>query len=278
MPRRRVPSDFLLVTGLMLLVVAGSLWVLRDTLVATDRIVARSDEILAEQPVRDTLAVRLAEVLRPATPETPLAELERAQAIADEAVLTEPFAVAFERTLREIHGHVLEGDTTPVVMDETLVTEGVRRAGYTITTRIAVTVDPEVLPDLSRSSRAAGTAIPLLALAGLFLVVAALVTTGRRPVLLTRIGRWLLVSGLGAIVVVRLVPVAVLRPSGGWLGVAGIVVQTGDGVVLPAACLSLAGVATMLLGHHLATRGRRRALAVIPRHPGRHVEGWQSPV
>lgn len=278
MSRRRIPTDFLLVTGLLLLVVGGALWVVRDTLVATDRITATSDQILAEQPVRDLLAVRLAETLEPPVEQTPPDELQAARAVADSAVQTPAFAQAFRRTLREMHGHLFAGDTDPIVLDETLVTEAVRDAGGSVTSRVAVSVDTDVLPDLSRSSRAAGTAIPLLVGAGLLLVVAALSTGEHRARIVMRIGRWMVATGLATIAFMWLVPLVVLRPTGGWLGVAGIVIATGDAVIWPAAMVAVAGVVAIAAGHRWETTGRRRVLSVIPRVPGRHVDGWQSPV
>ncbi|MSO37238.1 MAG: hypothetical protein EXQ69_03190 [Acidimicrobiia bacterium] len=278
MARSRIPSNFLLTSGLLLLAAGTLVWLACHLLLNTERIVASSNEIIAVQPVRDVFAGRLAETLEPRTDQTPFEELVAARKLADEAVQTPQFALAFHGALRKIHAQVFHGDNSPIILDEALVTQSVIAAGGTPSTRVLVTVDKSVLPDASRSANSARGAIPLLLFAGLGLVTAAFLSSKRRALMLKRVGRWTLVAGIVTAAFFWLLPTAILFPSGGWIEVVGIFIATGDAVLLPALLLVGAGTASILIGKELEMSKRRRALSAKPRPRERHLSGWSSPV
>ena len=84
-----------------------------------------------------------------------------------------------------------------------------------------------------------------------------------------RIGRWLITAGLLTIVTFWLLPNLALLPLGGWVSVVGIVLATGDWLVLPAAILTVVGITIVVLGRAGEAETRRRNLADIPQQVGR---------
>jgi hypothetical protein len=66
-----------------------------------------------------------------------------------------------------------------------------------------------------------------------------------------------------------LLPTAAFLPLGGWVSVIGIVLATGDWLVLPAAILTAAGITIVVLGRAGEAESRRRNLASIPQQIGR---------
>ena len=84
-----------------------------------------------------------------------------------------------------------------------------------------------------------------------------------------RIGRWLITTGILTVVIFWALPTLAFLPLGGWIGVAGILLATGDWLAMPASVLAAFGVAILVLGNAGESQARRRELAVIPKPAGR---------
>ena len=84
-----------------------------------------------------------------------------------------------------------------------------------------------------------------------------------------RIGRWLITTGILTVVTFWALPTLALLPLGGWIGVLGILLATGDWLTMPASVLAAFGVAILVLGNAGETQARRKELAVIPKPAGR---------
>ena len=285
MTRHRVPAELVLVVGLMLTVVAGGLWALETTAHDATRIAKTADALLKTDPVRTAFAKKIAAALTaPTTDPTqvlPEEELASALVVGDNAVARPPFAQAFAGALDQVHAHVFDQATGPIVLDQELVGRAVAQATGGEPAPMTISVDGDLIPNLHQSDTRLRTTVPLLGLLGVLLVLIALVMSDHRARAVMRIGRWMLVSGLVGIVVFWLLPTVLFEPLGGWPAVLGIVTASGDWLLVPAAVLALGGALMIVAGHQWERVAGRRALAVIPHTPGRHVDtgtGWHSPV
>lgn len=84
-----------------------------------------------------------------------------------------------------------------------------------------------------------------------------------------RIGRWLITTGVVTILVFWALPTLALLPLGGWISVIGIVLATGDWLVMPASVLAGVGIAIVVMGHAGEAESRRVELSTIPSKAGR---------
>lgn len=282
MTRRRVPAELLLVVGLMLMVVAAGIWALETTATNVRRISATADALLKTEPVHTSFAKKVAAALTAPTGEPtqgdPEAALAAALIVGDRAVDRKPFERAFEESLAGVHAHVFDRATGAIVLDPQLVGQAVAQATGNEAVPIGVSMDGDAFPNLHDSNMRAKTAAPLLGALGLIFMLFGLALSAHRPRALMRIGRWSLVSGFVAMIFFWVLPTVLLEPIGGWPGVIGIVIGSGDWLVLPAAVLALAGALMIVAGHQWEGVEARRALAVIPHAPGRHVDtNWHSP-
>ena len=109
----------------------------------------------------------------------------------------------------------------------------------------------------------------VLGVVGLVLIGIGVGTTSHRGRAVMRIGRWMITMGLLTIAVFWLLPTVALLPLGGWVGVTGTILATGDWLVLPTAILTAVGITIVVLGRAGEVETRRRNLAAIPQQPRR---------
>lgn len=276
-----VPARFLVTVGLVLVTLGAALGILEVTLTDRDALVARSDRILAQPPVREALAARLASTLAPPEPDPPpdrLGDPNPALPLATRAVAEPVFARAFAGAVGTIHDRVVRGEDVSLELDPLLVGQAVADARHDdgAPPLVGLVLDPDHFPDVRSSVTRLGRGAALLLVAGTGVLVAGVVASHRRARVAMRIGRWAIVTGLVAVLWCWALPTLVLEPVGGWSAVVGIVVGVGDTLAVPALVVALAGAALVAGGHLWEVRERRRTLATIP-HPRGREAGWAPP-
>lgn len=272
-----VPARFLVTVGLVLVTVGAALAVVHVTVTDRAGLVARSDEILEQDSVRNALAQRLADTLAPPDTDRPADELDDenpALPLARRAIAEPVFARAFTGAVAAVHDHVVSGQDAPLALDPLLVGQAVAEArGGETGPPIPLLLPADRFPDARSTVSRVGRAAVLLLVAGAGVLAAGVIASKRRARVAMRIGRWAIVTGLVAVVWCWAVPVLLLEPLGGWPAVAGIVVGLGGRLVVPALAISLGGAVLVFAAHAREVRDRRRALSRIPRHQGREA-GW----
>lgn len=275
-----VPARFLVTVGLVLVTVGAALGVVYRTVTDRAALVARSDQILEQDSIRNTLAQRLADTLTPPNPYRPADEIDDENPslpLARRAIVEPVFTRAFTGAVAAVHDHVVRGEDAPLALDPLLVGQAVAAArGADTGPPVALTLPDDRFPDVRGTVTRVGRGAVLLLVAGAGVLAAGVIASKRRARVAMRIGRWAIVTGLVAVVWCWAVPQLLLEPMGGWTAVLGIVIGIGEVLVVPALLTTLGGIALVLGAHAWEVRDRRRALAHIPRHQGREA-GWVPP-
>lgn len=269
MPSRRVSPVVLLVTGLVCAVTAAGGWAVATTIRDERTILNEADAIARSEPVREVFARQIAEALVPHSALSAPSELTRSNDVGRQAVTKPAFEQAFTRALPSIYQHMVGGETGDIVLDRGLVAQAIAATGTLpppdLSLRIADADIPDLRSSLDYTARAAG-ALGILAALLIGIAVALAPHRGRA---IMRIGRWLITTGIAAIVIFWALPTLALLPLGGWVGVIGIVLATGDWLLVPASLIAAFGIAILVMGRAGEVEERRRALAVIPTALGR---------
>lgn len=281
MARSRVSAGLILTLGLMLSAVAFALWTLEVTVLDATRTADAASMVLHEAPVRQGMAERVGAALAADPSADPLAPVPTLP--ATRTVDQPEFETAFRAAVLEVHRHIFEGATGPIVLDPALVRQAAVVAGEPARNNAAlkVTIAEESLPDLSRSVRALRMMVPVLAVLGLLMVGAGFLIDEHRPWALGRVGRWMLITGAGTAIVYWVLPRVVLLPMGGWGGVVGAITATGEFLLPIALILLVGGVAAIVGARRWEESARDRALALIPRAATRSTDPlppWRGPV
>jgi hypothetical protein len=266
---RRPSPAFVLVAGLLSLAVAGGSWAVASTVRNRSTVLAEATTIARSEPVREEFAWRIADLLVPHTATSNPADINHSNDIARKAVETDAFQQAFVAALPGIYDRVADGAHADVALDPQLVSAAITAAGGTPPPGLTLVVAASDLPDLQRPFELMISASYALAALGLVLVAVALATSPHRGRAVMRVGRWMITCGILAIVTFWLLPSLGLLPLGGWVSVIGIVLATGDWLVLPAAILTAVGITIVVLGRAGEAETRKRNLASIPHQLGR---------
>jgi hypothetical protein len=270
---RRPSPVFLLVAGLLCVAVAGAMWAVASTVRNRSTVLAEAPTIAKSEPVREEFAWKIADAMVPHSAASNPADINHANDVARLAVESDAFQQAFVAALPGIYDRVVEGAPADVVLDPGLVSSAIVAAGGTPPAGYTLTVQASDLPDLRQPldlMQRAGAAIGAL---GILLIAFGLATADHRGRAVMRIGRWMITMGLITIAVFWLLPSLAFLPLGGWISVIGIVLATGDWLVLPAAIMTAVGITIVVLGRAGEAETRRRNLSTIPhvvgRNPGR---------
>ena len=287
MPTRLAPSAALTL-GLCLATAAFALWSLQATALDHGRLHDASRTVLDESTVHQSMANRVATALDGSAAG---AGDEATVASVANATLDQPeFVAAFADALDRVQEHVVDGTTGPITLDPKLVGQAVHAAAagqpqlsaaVESGGPLAVSVSEDQVPDLARWASIWETVTRVLAFLGLLLITYGLLRVEHRAWAVGRIGRWTVAIGVGTLVVFWLLPRALLRPLGGWIGVAGAVVQAGEFLVPVAFGLIACGLIAVVCTHRWEANDRRRTLSAIPHAAGRSASGasrWESPV
>jgi hypothetical protein len=264
------------------------LWAVEATAFEPGALRDESAELLAEPPVRQAMARRVAEAIGTRIPPGSAVDPAVVAGVADRTLEQPPFVIAFGDALGQVQEHVLDGTVNPIGLDPLLVAQAARdasanepalAAALAPATPLPVALPDGEFPDLSRWADLWQRAARALAFIAMVLVTYGLLRIEHRPWAVGRIGRWAVVVGASTLLLFWAVPNVALDAIGGWTGVAGVVVS-GDDRLLPVALLLLALGALAILGaHRWEEHDRKRLLAVIPGRDGAPVSRpWESPV
>ncbi|HEY3723560.1 MAG TPA: hypothetical protein VGN59_09415 [Acidimicrobiia bacterium] len=286
--RTRLAPSASLTLGLCLATAAFALWTLQATALDHGRLHDASRTVLSESTVHQTMANRVAAAL-----DGTAAGGGDAATVASVAstTLDQPeFVAAFAGALDQVQEHVVDGTTGPITLDPALVGQAVHAAAVgqpQVTAAVdsgaplAVSISEDQVPDLARWASIWETVTRALAFLALLLVTYGMLRVEHRAWAVGRIGRWTVAVGVGTLVVFWLLPRALLRPLGGWIGVAGAVLEAGEFLVPVAFGLIACGLIAVVCTHRWEANDRRRTLSAIPQTAGRSASGagrWESPV
>jgi len=269
MPTRRPSPTLLLVLGLICAVLGAGCWAITSTLTDQQTIMNEADAIAKSEPVREEFTTQIAASLTPLSAISSPAAINLSNALGRKVVESSAFTQAFAAALPAVYSHVVQGTAGDIILDPNLVGQAFAEAGSTPPANLQLKLGSDQLPQLNDSIQLLHklTAVfGMLALAGILLGLA---TTSHRSRAIMRVGRWLITTGIFTIVVFWALPTLALLPLGGWIGVIGIVLSTGDWLVIPASMLTAFGIAIVVVGRAGEADARRNELSVIPTVAGR---------
>lgn len=259
----------LLVLGLVCAVSAAACFAISTTLNDEKRVNAEAYQLAKSEPIRTEFAYQISDAIAPRTTSPNPIDLNRANDTADKAVETPAFQEAFAQAWPNVYGQLIHGDQADVALDPGLVNQAITSSGAIPPPNLMLEVKRSSLPDLRKPIEVIGKLAGGLAAIAVLLIAIAIAMTDRRNRALMRIGRWMITTGIVTIVVFWALPTLALLPLGGWVGVFGIVLATGDWLVVPAAVTAALGLTVLLMARAGETETRRRDLAVIPHSVGR---------
>lgn len=266
---RRPSPVTTLVIGLLCAVLAGGCWAIAATLNDEPAITNEASVIAKSEPVREGFAWQIAEAIAPHSAATASTALQLANDISNRVVESAAFQQAVTAALPAIYGQIVKGNPGDVVLDPTLVNQAFASVGVTAPPNLALVARRTQIPDLRSTLDVMQTlSFAFAALAALFIGLGLSIAPHRGRAVM-RIGRWLITTGLLAVLTFWALPTLAFLPLGGWIGVVGILLATGDWLTMPASVLAAFGVAILALGNAGETQARRRELAVIPTPVGR---------
>lgn len=266
---RRPSPVTTLVIGLLCAVLGGGCWAIAATLHDEHAVTNEAAAIAKSEPVREEFAWQVAEAIAPHSGATAPFALNLANDIANRVVDSPAFQQAVTAALPAIYAQIVKGSSADVVLDAASVNQAFASVGATAPAGMTIVARRADMPDLrapldvmQRLSFGFG------ALAA-FLIGIGVAMAPHRGRAVMRIGRWLITTGILTVVVFWALPTLAFLPLGGWVGVVGILLATGDWLTLPASVLAAFGVAILVLGNAGETEARRRELSVIPKSAGR---------
>ncbi len=148
---RSALATLLVTVALALLSVAYSAAVLRSLVFEPDTIADATDGVLASAPVRAAFADRIVDAIERDLFGVSYDELEQqfgfdarrsAERVADATVASRAFRDAVHDSLVELHGHIFDDRTGPIVIDATAVTEAARAAAVAEAPELAAVLPP----------------------------------------------------------------------------------------------------------------------------------------
>ena len=268
--RSRAPSPVTtLVVGLVFAVGSAGCWALTSTVGDEQTVLDEAYTIAKSEPVREEFAWQVADAIAPHSANSAPATLILANDVARKIVGSAAFQQAFATALPAIYAQVVEGAPGDVVLDPTLVNQAFASVGATAPATLQLVAFRSKMPDLRGPLNVLHTMAPVLGALAALLIGLGLAMAPHRGRAIMRIGRWLITTGLVTIVLFWALPTLALLPLGGWIGVIGIVLATGDWLVVPASVLAAFGIAILVMGRAGEAEDRRRELEIIPNHIGR---------
>jgi len=264
MHTRRLSPTTTLVLGLTAAVAALGCWAVSSTVTDRHTVVNEAYTIAKSEPVREEFAWKIADAIAPHSATSSPAALNLSNDIARKVVETTAFQQAFASALPAIYDEVVNGAPGDVTLDAGLVAQAFAEAGAPQPPNLTLTVTRGQVPDLRDTLSVMDNLTAILAALAVLLIGIGVAIAPHRGRAIMRIGRWLITTGLAAVLMFWALPTLALLPLGGWIGVIGIVLATGDWLVVPASVLAAFGIAIVVMGRAGEAEGRRRELAVIP--------------
>ncbi len=269
MVTRRVSPVLVLVAGLICGVTAGAAWAVSSTARDERTILNEAYSIARSEPVREIFARQIAEAFVPHSAASSPADLIRSNDIGRKAVESPAFQQAFATALVPIYQHLVRGTTGDIVLDPALVQQAIASTGAQAPPDFSLQIASDDIPDLRPTLDFMKAVAGALGALAVLLIGVGLGIAPHRGRAVMRIGRWLITTGLITILVFWALPNLALLPLGGWIGVIGIVLATGDWLVVPASVLTALGIVIVVMGRAGEAEERRRTLSVIPSRVGR---------
>ncbi len=269
MHTRRPSPDLLLILGLICAVLGAALWATTATITDEHTILNEAAGIAKSEPVREEFTNQIAASITPQSAVSSVDAINLSNDLGRKIVGTPAFVEAFAGALPGLYGQVVDGQRTDVVLDPNLVRQAFAEAGATPPTELQLGIKGGRLPDLRKLIDLGNRFAIAFGILGGFGIVLGLVLSPHRHRAIMRVGRWLITTGIFAILAFWALPTLALLPLGGWIGVMGIVLATGDWMAVPAAVLTAFGIAIVVLGRAGDAGARRQELSVIPVVPGR---------
>ena len=268
--RSRAPSPVTtLVVGLVFAVGSAGCWALTSTVGDEQTVLDEAYTIARSEPVREEFASQIAAAIAPRSAGSAPEALNLANELARKTVGTAAFQQAFATALPAMYAQVVDGEPNDVVLDPTLVKQAFASVGATPPANLQLVALRSRMPDLRGPMDVLHTMTSALGAFAAALIGLGLALAPHRGRAIMRVGRWLITTGVVAILLFWALPTLALLPLGGWIGVIGIVLATGDWLVVPASVLAAFGIAILVMGRAGEAEDRRRELAVIPSHLGR---------
>ena len=264
MHARRISPTTTLVLGLAAAVGALGCWAASSTVTDRRTVLNEAYTIAKSEPVREEFAWKIADAIAPHSATSNPAALNLSNDVARKVVETTAFQQAFASALPAVYDQVIDGAQGDVTLDAGLVAQAFAEAGAPQPPNLTLAVTRDQVPDLRDSIKVMEDLTAVLAALAVLLIGIGLAIAPHRGRAIMRIGRWLITTGIVAIVMFWALPTLALLPLGGWIGVIGIVLATGDWLVVPASVLAAFGMTILVLGRAGEAEGRRRELAVIP--------------
>ena len=266
---RRPSPVTTLVVGLICAVLAGGCWAVAATLNDERAVTNEAAAVAKSEPVREEFAWQISDAIAPHAATTAPSASVLANDIARRVVDSAVFQQAVIAALPAIYGQMVKGNSADVVLDAATVNQAFVSVGATPPSNLSLIARRSDIPDL----RGPLDVIQRLrfvfgALAALLIGLGLLIAPHRGRAIM-RIGRWLITTGILTVVIFWALPTLAFLPLGGWVGVVGILLATGDWLTLPASVLAACGVAILVLGNAGETQARHKELAVIPKPAGR---------
>lgn len=258
-----------MVIGLLCAVLAGGSWAIATTLDDERAVTNEASAIAKSEPVREAFAWQIADALAPHSAATATSALQLANDIAKRVVESAPFQQAIAVALPAIYGQIVKGNPADVVLDPALVNQAFASIGATRPPDLSLVARRSEIPDLRGTLDVMHKLSLVFAAFAALLIGIGLSIAPHRGRGVMRIGRWLITTGILTVVIFWALPTLALLPLGGWIGVVGILLATGDWLAMPASVLAAFGVAILVLGNAGETHARRKELAVIPKPAGR---------
>ena len=266
---RRPSPVTTLVIGLLCAVLAGGCWAIAATLNDERAVTNEASAIAKSEPVREAFAWQIAEALAPHSATTASSALNLANDIATRVVESAAFQQAVAAAMPAIYAQIVKGNAADVVLDPALVNQAFVSVGATAPPNLSLVARRGEVPDLRNPLDVMQKLSVIFAALAALLIGLGLLIAPHRGRAVMRIGRWLITTGILTVVIFWALPTLAFLPLGGWIGVAGILLATGDWLAMPASVLAAFGVAILVLGNAGESQARRRELAVIPKPVGR---------
>ncbi len=266
---RRPSPVTTLVIGLLCAVLAGGCWAITATLTDERAVTNEASAIAKSEPVREAFAWQIAEAIAPHSAIAASSALQLANDIASRVVASAAFQEAVAVAIPAIYGQIVKGNPADVALDPALVNQAFASVGATAPPNLSLVARRAEIPDLRGTLDVMQTLSFVFAALAALLIGLGLSIAPHRGRAVMRIGRWLITTGILTVLIFWALPTVAFLPLGGWIGIVGILLATGDWLALPASVLAGFGVAILMLGNAGETEARRRELAVIPTSAGR---------
>ncbi|HEY7439870.1 MAG TPA: hypothetical protein VIC35_10800 [Acidimicrobiia bacterium] len=284
--KKKIKAQTILVCGLTLTLLAGVIWALQTTAKDTTKLSQTAPTLLKDPTVRTELAQSVEDALIPDQSAVSTDEVNDAQTLAQAAVAQPQITPAFEAVLVAMHAHLFDGAQGQIELNQPAVLAAIHSAEVhgapivPVPPSFHVMIDPDALPNLKAAMSRLQAVMLLFAVLGIVLIAFGVVTSDHRGRSIMRVGRWMLVAGATAVTMFWAIPTLILRHMGSWGAIVGILLETGDHLIIPGVVLAIAGGGLILVGHVFDDSRRRRTLRSIPQAQRRRTiaNNWEAPI